>query len=545
MSKKDFNVKNGHLSSYLETKDYGEIVFGCPPGIVKEFLRLKKPLPSKYIISSRTFCDNLNNFDFEFIVYSYLFTRAAGSTVSAYCLPEQEKRFRDILNETLFGPRFDQLLESQSNKLLNEKCLDENDKKNLKIFLRKSVAKNRSISILFDKLLREHSSEPQISKRLKQHIEDKILPKNQLILNSGIKNLSKKLTKIYLQCAQLQKEFDLFSLAKEKDRDNFISKTVKFHHIDKSNICILGGLKKKNKKLKIQEVEPGVFKVLEKKIDRCTVSLNYNALKLKKKKESKPIQAPFFGVTFVGVGSGFSPDKQNSSVIIWSEGKGILIDVVAENNSILSSYGININDVRYVFLTHVHSDHDAGVLENLLEKRKTNLISSRIIYESFLRKSQALTSLSKSSIEKYVKFIEVEPNRKIKLPGFKNTFFEFDYSLHSIPSGRCTITCKKGKATKSISHSGDTKYDISKINTWYEKGAFTQTRKNGVLGFIWDSDLIIHDVGGGNLHTDYESLIHLDKKTKQKIFLVHQNGKPHSKSQLRYAVDGETITLIK
>jgi len=154
MSKKDFNVSNGHLYSYLETKDYGEIVFGCPPGIVKVFLRLKKPLPSKYVISSRTFCDNLNNFDFEFIVYCYLFTRAAGSAVSAYCLPEQEKRFRDILNETLFGPRFDQLLNAQSNKLLNEKCLDAKGRKNLQIFLRKNVAKNKSISILFDNLLR-------------------------------------------------------------------------------------------------------------------------------------------------------------------------------------------------------------------------------------------------------------------------------------------------------------------------------------------------------------------------------------------------------
>ncbi|MBT5257888.1 MAG: hypothetical protein HOL75_03135, partial [Nitrospina sp.] len=101
------------------------------------------------------------------------------------------------------------------------------------------------------------------------------------------------------------------------------------------------------------------------------------------------------------------------------------------------------------------------------------------------------------------------------------------------------------EVTKSIAHSGDTKYDISKINAWYKKGTFTQARKNGILGFIWDSDLIIHDVGGGNLHTYYESLLHLSDKIKRKIFLVHQHGKPHPKSQLRYATDGETIALIK
>ncbi len=544
MNKKNFSVRNGKLYSLLETKDFGEIVFGCPPGIVKEFLRINKPLPSKYVIPSQTFCDNLNNFDFEFIVYSYLFTRAAGSVVYAYCLPEQEKRFRNILNETLFGPKFNQLIESQSNTLLNEKCLSKKDKKNLRTFLKNNLAKSKTISTLFGNLLREHSSQPRISNELQQFIEEKLLFKKKFPLNTSIKNLSQKLTKIYQQCAQVQKELDLFSLTKEKDQNSFISKTVKFHHINKSNVILINGLKNKRKKLKIQEIEPGIFKVFEKEVERCTVNLNHFGSKYKNIK-SKPIQIPIFGVTFVGVGSGFSSNKENSSVIIWSEGKGILIDVVANNNSILLNYGINKNDVNYVFLTHVHSDHDAGVLENLLQKRKTNLLTSRIIYDSFLRKSQALTSLSKQIIEKYVKFIEVEPQKKIKIPGFKNTFFEFDYSLHSIPSGRCIITYEKGETIKSIAHSGDTKYNISKINTWYEKGTFSEARKNGVLGFIWDSDMIIHDVGGGNLHTDYESLLHLNKKIKKKIFLVHQNGKPHPKSQFRYAMDGESIALIK
>ena len=263
MTKKDFSVRNGKLYSLLETKDYGEIVFGSPPGIVKEFLRIKKPLPSQYVFSSQIFCDNLNNFDFEFIVYSFLFTRAAGSTVSAYCLPQQEKRIRDILNETLFGPKFDQLLESQSNKLLNESYLNEQDRQNLRIFLRKNIAKNKNMSTLFDNLLRKHKSESQVSKHLKQFIEDEILPENQSIINSGINNFPKKLAKIYLQCAQLQREFDLFSLAKERDRNSFISKTIKFHHMQKSNVCIINGLKNKRKKLKLQEVEPFIFKVFE------------------------------------------------------------------------------------------------------------------------------------------------------------------------------------------------------------------------------------------------------------------------------------------
>jgi hypothetical protein len=544
MSKKKFSVSNGQFYSLLETKDYGEVVFGCPPGIVKEFIKLKKPLPSKFLIPSQTFYDNTNNFDFEFVVYSFLFTRASGSTVTAYCLPEQEKRFRDILNETLFGPRFDQLLESQSSKLLNEKCLNNKDKEKLVRFLKKDLSKNKDIYDLFCNLLETKKSKSQVSKVVRQFFENKIFPYDPFFLNSSIKSLSKKLSKIYLQCAQLQREFDLFSLAKERDRNKFISKTVHFKYPEKAGFFILDGLKNKRKKLKLEEVESGIFKIIESKVERCVINLNPTASVIKKPNR-KALQIPSFGVSFVGVGSGFSPDKQNSSTIIWSEGKGILIDVVADNNSILSSYGINKNAINHVFLTHVHSDHDAGAIENLLEKKKTYLITSRIIYDSFLRKAQSLTSLSKSFIEKFVKFLEVEPYKKIKIPGFKNTFFEFDYSLHSIPTGRCKISYAKGKTKKIISHSGDTKYDLPKINEWHEKGFFTKIRKNEIIGFIWESDLIIHDVGGGILHTSYDSLLHLDKKIKKKIILVHQNDKPRPKSQLRYAKDGETLIVIK
>ena len=54
MNKKDFNFYNGKNYSVLDTNDYGEIVFGCPPNIVKEFIRIKKPLPAKYIFPINT-----------------------------------------------------------------------------------------------------------------------------------------------------------------------------------------------------------------------------------------------------------------------------------------------------------------------------------------------------------------------------------------------------------------------------------------------------------------------------------------------------------
>ena len=334
----------------------------------------------------------------------------------------------------------------------------------------------------------------------------------------------------------------LFSLSKESQRNKFLSKVINFHHISASGLFFIPD-KSNRKFLKLKEESQGVFIAYEKDKALCKVNLGSKPRK-GKLKDIKPFKKPRFGITFLGVGSGFSQNKQNSSTIIWSENKGILIDVVADHTFITKKYGINNDDIKYIFLTHVHSDHDSGILEKILQSQQTNLITSRVIYESFLRKAAATTSLSKKTIESYISFKEIEPNKKIKLPGFMHTFFEFDYSLHSIPSGRCKVTYSQVGGNKSISLSGDTKYDIQKINAWHKNGDLSTARKNGLSGFIWDSDLIVHDVGGGNLHTKHDALLSLPTKIKNKVILVHQNEKSASNSPFKYAKDGESIYLI-
>ena len=543
MNTKTFNVTKGDHYSLLETKSYGEIVFGCPPDIVKEFMRAKKPLPSKYVFPSKTFNDGQNHFDFEFIIYSFLFTRAKGSIVNAYCRPTQEKQIKAILNETLFGPRFDQIIEAQNYKLINNKKFSSVDKKRFKLFQHKYIAKNNILARLFNDLIKDHASNLNLTKAIKKYFEDNILAKQKWLNKKHITSLSLELTKNYLLCAQLRKEMQLFSLSKESQRNKFISKIINFHHISASGLFFIPD-KNNLKFLQLKEEDQGIFIAYEKNIAVCTVNLGPKPRK-SKLKNIKPFKKPRFGITFLGVGSGFSQSKQNSSTIIWSENKGILIDVVADHTFITKKHGINNDDIKYIFLTHVHSDHDSGILEKILQSQQTNLITSRIIYESFLRKAAATTSLSKKTIESYISFKEVEPNKKIKLPGFTRTFFEFDYSLHSIPSGRCKITYIDGSLKKSISLSGDTKYDVQKINAWHENGDLTTARKNSLTGFIWNSDLIVHDIGGGNLHTKHDALLFLPNKIKKKVILVHQNEKSASNSPFRYAKDGESISLIR
>ena len=65
------------------------------------------------------------------------------------------------------------------------------------------------------------------------------------------------------------------------------------------------------------------------------------------------------------------------------------------------------------------------------------------------------------------------------------------------------------------------------------------------MGFVWDADLIIQEVGGGNLHTELSSLTHLHSSLARKVVLVHQHKEPFDHPFFRFAREGKTDVLIK
>lgn len=126
-----------------------------------------------------------------------------------------------------------------------------------------------------------------------------------------------------------------------------------------------------------------------------------------------------------------------------------------------------------------------------------------------------------------------------------HTYLTFDYSLHSIPAGRFKIRyAKPGCEEKTLSHSGDTKYDVTLIENWYRKGNFTEKRRDQILGFVWDADLIVHDVGGGLLHTEESALDVQPESVVDKMILVHQHSPPNADNRYHYASEGSISTLI-
>ncbi len=483
---KAFKIYKGYNFRILEAKGFDKICFGCPPGIVKDFSKRDESLPSKYILPLRTFVQGKNNFDFEFIVYSFLFVQPSKDKISVYCSLDQKNRFIAILKETLFGPTLADMIRAQFQKCTQKDKFSPVELKKWARFLEK-VAQDKKLNELFNRLLRTHTPDRKIHENITLYFKG-LLKNKKWLAGKNKSNLDTQFAKNYILCAQLKNEMNLFQMAKEEERHQFIHDAVDFYIFDKNNTVYIGNSTDKRHKLKIVQVRPAEFEIYQKNQRKVTIDI----MKLDppiRPNIIKPIEKPLLGVTYLGVGSGFTHKRRNSCLVIWSEGQGIMVDAFSDNSESTLEYGITQKDIRWMILTHVHSDHDSGFIEKILSGQRINLITTRIIFESFIRKIQGITRFPTDMIEKFVEFFEVEPKKKVKLPGFKNTYIEFDYSFHSIPCGRFKLTYKTSRGrVKMISHSGDTKYDVELLNMCYQQGVISRGRMDDILGFIWDAD---------------------------------------------------------
>ncbi|MCX7805478.1 MAG: hypothetical protein N3A38_09855, partial [Planctomycetota bacterium] len=94
----------------LQAEGYDDILFGCPPDTVKLLSRAGERMPAAFVLPLRTFSHGRNYADLEFVVYTYLFLKQEKQTFRVVCTPDQKARILTILQETIFGPSFEDLI---------------------------------------------------------------------------------------------------------------------------------------------------------------------------------------------------------------------------------------------------------------------------------------------------------------------------------------------------------------------------------------------------------------------------------------------------
>jgi CRP-like cAMP-binding protein len=234
-------------------------------------------------------------------------------------------------------------------------------------------------------------------------------------------------------------------------------------------------------------------------------------------------ERPRFGVTPLGTSHGFDPSGDFTSFVIWIHGKGILVDPSPEALTYLDRIGVAPLDVPYVFLTHVHSDHDGGLIAKLLGGSRTCVIASDPVFRAFTEKARLITGHDFER-EGLVEHVSANPGHRVQVSvSGELVQFETRWNLHPIPTNGFKVTF----AGRTFGYSGDTQYDPATLAEFRERWKLPESHVEDLMHFFWTPtgqptvDLLYHEAGIPPIHTDKENLRALPAAVTDRMSLVH------------------------
>ncbi|OHD42935.1 MAG: hypothetical protein A2086_17325, partial [Spirochaetes bacterium GWD1_27_9] len=231
-------------------------------------------------------------------------------------------------------------------------------------------------------------------------------------------------------------------------------------------------------------------------------------------KSEKIFLPPPFGITILGASHGFDPNGKTSGFIFWINGSGVMIDPPIDSSWWLLEENVEPRMVNSVILTHCHADHDAGLMQKILQEGRVTLYTTPTIFSSFIKKASLLTGLSETDIVELIEFIPLTIGKTINIHG---AMFSFAYRLHSIP----TIGFEVFFKGKTVIYSSDHLNDKTFFDKLYKEEILTQGRYEELSNFNWNKDIIIHEAGIPPIHTPINTLLKLPENIKKHIYLVH------------------------
>jgi len=540
--KTDFTVHELAPNARLvSTRDFGDILFGCPSNVIKSIIE-KKRFPDYCVVTLRTLRQGHNFLDVEFLYYATAFFRQGQNKLRIVCMPSQRKRILAMLKESLFGPSFLQMMLALvpsgvlKTPLPKGLAQDREDTPRGRAMARllKRISRTKGLEAAFETCMRSHLSAASRIRKLAKYF-------------AGLREITPgrhaSFARYWVHARIIQRECSYFG-AYPDDISDAVSEYVEFILFDEKNRAVI---RNGRKRFVIEQKTACLFDLLRRGASQCHVDLRESEQTcITVPFRKTPFTRPGLGVTFIGSGTGFSTDKLTTCNIAWAGGVGIGVDLVAESAAYLRRLGIPRGDVRHVILTHTHSDHDAGLIQRILADEKIHVLTSRIIFDSFLRKAEAITCMPREDFKKLVDFIELAPGKDRAIPGVPHTSVRFDYSFHPIPAGRVVISYHKpGGVKMRLAFSGDTLFDPRKIEFLFKQGLLAPERRNTLLDFLWEADLVVHEAGGDEIHTDPDVLAKLPPALKRKTWINHTALEKGTYKGLHVAREGRTVVLIK
>ena len=257
---------------------------------------------------------------------------------------------------------------------------------------------------------------------------------------------------------------------------------------------------------------------------------------------------PKLGFTCLGNSNGFDPLGTTAGFIFWIGGRGILVDPPANAISKLEEDNISLSNIAGIILTHCHADHDAGILQNIMKGNRIPIYTTKTIWESFKNKYMNLLRMSgfdEKLFNRMCDFRQVLLDRPLSI---ENTQFQFNYSLHSIPTMNFSLEFEG----KKIFYSSDT-YFSKYTEKLIESNIISPRRYQQFLDNFQFHDIIIHEAGGESIHSTFDQLEDMVKDTDKEVYVYHcsrqaydnyKKANPHTRLKFPETNIENTLTIL-
>lgn len=204
------------------------------------------------------------------------------------------------------------------------------------------------------------------------------------------------------------------------------------------------------------------------------------------------------GVEVLGGSTGFSATQASSGFALCHDGNYMLVDAIPYLNAHLRARGIARNQIRSLFLSHIHDDH-CNLISLLQYNRRIQVLTTPLIYRMMLRKLCLLMDRPEESLQEYFTFIPLHTGEESNFFGLRITPF---YSSHSIPTiGAYFETSHAGKDCRLIFTSD--MQSLADLKRLQRTGVITQERYLQVAGlYRQPAQLLLADGGEGQIHGD-------------------------------------------
>lgn len=231
--------------------------------------------------------------------------------------------------------------------------------------------------------------------------------------------------------------------------------------------------------------------------------------------------------------------------MIWINQRGILVNPPAFSTDALHKIGVPPTMIDKIILTSAKADYDSGILQKILSSPAIEIITTKTILASFVRKYAAIIGISCDDLRRLFQFRPVTISHPLILYG---ATFEFKYTLNAIPS----LSFQIEHGGSSLFFSGETLYSPSRYKELLSQGVFGKDRYKELAEIDWGQfTYILHNAGGEPNYTSLETLqsLPIEVQNKTLVFQISSRRVPETdeeseQSGIQKVKSGLSHTLV-